>query len=73
MAKRLHKRVDLVHHNLKELESIRLIRSPELIYVAHKKGLTLLKGKQALEALLYATKYKGSSISHEEIEQLKKL
>jgi len=49
------------------------IRSSELVYVAYKKGYIHLSGKQALDALLYATKFKGSSISFEEIEQLKKL
>ena len=73
MSKRLHKRVKITENNLSELKKIKLIRSSELIYVAHKKGLTNLKGPNALEALLYGTKFKGSSISFEEINVLKKL
>jgi len=73
MSKRLHKRVKITENNLTELKKIKLIRSSELIYVAHKKGLTNLKGPDALEALLYGTKFKGSSISFEEINVLKKL
>jgi len=73
MSKRLHKRVKITENNLTELKKIKLIRSSELIYVAHKKGLTNLKGENALEALLYGTKFKGSSISFEEIKILKKL
>ena len=73
MSKRLHKRVKINENKLDELKNIKLIRSSELIYVAHKKGLTNLKGSDALEALLYGTKFKGSSISFEEINVLKKL
>lgn len=73
MSRRLHKKVQLVDSKLEELEKIKLIRSSELIYVAHKKGLTNIKGPKALEALLYGTKFKGSSISFDEINVLKKL
>jgi hypothetical protein len=41
--------------------------------VAYKKGLIRLQGKKVLEAVLYATKFKGTAISFEEIETLKKL
>ena len=73
MSKRLHKRVRIAENKLDELKKIKLIRSSELVYVAHKKDLTNLKGPEALEALLYGTKFKGSSISFEEINVLKKL
>lgn len=59
--------------NLSTFSKFRFIRSSEIVYVAYKKDLTKLKGKQALEALLYATKYKGASISRDEIETLKRL
>jgi hypothetical protein len=41
--------------------------------MAYKKRLIEIRDKHALEALLYATKFKGCAISWEEIEQLKKL
>lgn len=62
-----------VREELKDLKNISIVRSSELIYVAYKLGLTELKDEKALEALLYATKFKGTSISWDEINQLKKL
>ncbi len=73
MATRLHQRVQLVAPNLDIFKDHRFIRSSELVYVAYKKGILGLEGKKALEAALYATKYKGAAISFEEIEELKKL
>ena len=51
----------------------KFIRSTELVFVAYKKGIINIHGKNVLDALLYATKFKGSSISFEEIEELKKV
>ena len=68
----LHREVRQVS-KLSNMQNLQCIRSSELIYVAHKKGLTNLEGKKALEALIYATKFKGSSISWDEIEILKRL
>jgi len=73
MSKKLRKHVKLVNRDFLKFGKFKFIRSSELVFVAHKLGLTELKHKRALEALLYATKYKGSSISYEEIKALKKL
>ena len=76
ISKKTHFSVKLSKKNLFHLSKFsdfKFIRSPELIYVAHKKGLLHLKDPKALEASLYATKFKGSSISWEEIKILKKL
>jgi hypothetical protein len=73
MSRKLHKRVRLKSMSLKEFKKIRFIRSSEIVYVAHKKGLVGIKGPKVLEALIYATKFKGSSISNDEISVLKKL
>lgn len=73
MSERLHQRVNLVEENLGMFKNYRFIRSSELIYVAHKKGVLGIEGKKALEAALYATKYKGAAISFEEIDVIKKL
>jgi len=35
--------------------------------------LTGLQGKKVLEALVYATKFKGAAISFDELNELKKL
>ncbi len=73
MANKLHRKISLNLNELKDLNKFRFIRSSELVYVAYKKGLIKINDKRALEALLYATKYKGCAISWDEIDQLKKL
>lgn len=73
MGKKLHRKVYLASSGFRKMGKFRFIRSSEIVYVAHKKDLTHIKGKKALEALIYATKYKGCSISHEEINILKRL
>lgn len=73
MSKKLHKKVKSFNNEFKAFEGIKIIRSSELVYVAYKKDLIKIKDKKILEALLYATKYKGSSISFEEINILKRL
>jgi hypothetical protein len=73
MSERLHEKVTLKAGNFSPFSVYKFIRSTELVFVAYKKGLTELKGKQALEALLYATKFKGCAVSFEEIEEMKKL
>ncbi len=69
---KLHTKVKL-EQNLLFLKDIKFIRSSELVYIAYKKGLVKLKGENILDALLYAVKYKGCSISRQEIEEAKRL
>ncbi len=73
MSSKLHRRIFISTKETTELGNFRFIRSSELVYISHKKGFIKLNDKRALEALLYATKYKGCSISWEEIDQLKHL
>lgn len=73
MSEKMHHRVHVEEEKLKPFEKFRFIRSSELVYVAFKKDLFDIQGKKALEALLYATKFKGASISFEEIDELKRL
>ncbi|MCU0642031.1 MAG: hypothetical protein MUF61_00420 [archaeon] len=75
MSEKMHHQVEFVQDNLEATFSkFRIIRSSEIVFVAYKKGLIDLRGgKKVLEALLYATKFKGSAISHEEIEAIKRL
>jgi len=72
MSKKLHSRV-VLSGDLSDFKNFRFIRSTELVYVAYKKGLLRINGSEVLEAVLYATKYMGSSVSFEEIDELKKL
>jgi len=69
---KLHTKVQL-KNDFSYLGDIKFIRSSELVYVAYKKGLIKLRGEKVLDALLYATKYKGCSISRQEIEEAKRL
>jgi len=73
MEKKLHTQLTLSSDAIKRFPQIKCIRSSELVYVAYKLGLTKLKDEKALEAMLYATKFKGAAISFEEINVLKKL
>lgn len=69
---KLHTKVEL-KKDLSFLKNIRFIRSSELVYIAYKKNLIKLKDGNVLDALLYATKFKGSAISRQEIEEMKRL
>ncbi|MBW6442577.1 hypothetical protein K0A97_02225 [Patescibacteria group bacterium] len=70
---KLHVKISRKRENLNFLKDLKVIRSPELVYVAHKKGLLGLNDERALDAILYAVRYKGSTISEEEIEIIKRL
>ena len=54
-------------------QKYKFIRSVELVFYAYKKGLISLQGKQVLDALLYASKFKGCSVSDQEIEEMKRM
>lgn len=73
MSEKMHRRVSVDEEKLKPFAKFRIIRSPEIVYAAYKKGLVEMNNKKILEAMLYATKFKGASISFEEINELKKL
>ena len=74
LRKKLHANIKLVKKNFEYFRDFRVIRSAELMYIAWKKGLVELKnGVSILEALLNSLKFKGCSISFEEIEEIKKL
>ncbi len=73
MSSKLHLEITLNKKNLAEFKNYRFIRSTELVYVAYKKGLLRIKDPKALEAALYATKFKGAAVSFEEINILKSL
>ena len=74
LEKKLHVKISINHESIKFFRDFKIIRSPELAYVAYKKGLVDLKdGKVVLDALLYAMKFKGASISEDEIEEMKRL
>jgi len=73
MEKKLHTLIKSKKENYKFFKDFKIIRSTELIYIAYKKGLFHLKNKSILEAALYGLKFKGCSISDQEIEKMKSL
>ena len=73
MSRKLHSTAKLRSKDFSSFKNFKFIRSSELVYVAHKLGLLRVKAPKALEAVLYATKFKGSSISWDEIKALRKM
>jgi len=73
LQKKLHTNVELNEKNFKPFKGFKIIRSTELIYIAFKKNLLRLKGKNVLDAVLYAMKFKGCAISTEEIQEIKRI
>jgi predicted nucleic acid-binding protein len=72
LQKKLHTDIKVKKENFAFFKDFKVIRSTELAYIAHKKNLIELKDPKAYEAMLYALKYKGCSVSEEEIEEMKK-
>jgi predicted nucleic acid-binding protein len=73
LGKKLHTKVQAKKENYDSFKDFNIIRSTELIYIANKKKLIKIKDPKAYEAMLYAVKYKGTSISEDEIEQMKRM
>lgn len=73
LQKKLHTNITANKKNYEFFKRFKVIRSTELAYIAYKKGLVDLKDKNVLDALLYALKYHGCSISEEEIEEAKRI
>lgn len=73
LGKKLHSKITLDKKNLDKLKGFRFIRSSELAYILHKKGLIDIKDEKVLEAMLYAMKFKGCAISFEEIDEIKRV
>jgi predicted DNA-binding protein (UPF0251 family) len=73
ISNKIHQQVKLSNKNITEFKQFKFIRSSELVFVAYKKGLSDIKDKKVLEAMIYATKFKGAAISWDEINVLKKL
>ena len=73
LQKKLHTPITANKKNYDFFKDFRIIRSTELIYIAHKKGLIEFKDPKAYEAMLYAMKFRGCSVSEEEIEALKNM
>lgn len=73
LESKLHTKVKAKRENFSLFTKFKIIRSCELAYIAYKKNLVKLKNGNVLEALFYALKYKGCSVSRDEIEEMKRL
>jgi hypothetical protein len=73
LQKKLHTDITAKKENFQFFKNFKFIRSTELIYIAYKKGIVKLKNHDVLDALLYALKLNGCSITEEEINDIKKI
>ena len=72
MSEKLEAKLELKENGLKEFQKIKVLRSPELMYIAYKKGL-IDSDTHKLEAMLYGLKFGGCSISEKEVQAIKKM
>jgi len=71
---KLHTEIKSKKENYNFFKGFKFIRSSELVYVAYKKGFYDLRDHDmVLDALLYAVKYNGCSISEDEIREIKNI
>jgi hypothetical protein len=73
LNRKLHTQIKANKDNFKFFKGLKFIRSAELIFVAYKKGIITLQNHNVLDALLYALKFNGCSISDEEIAEMERL
>ena len=73
LQKKLHTEIEMREENLNLLSKFKFIRSTELMYIAYKKGIVKLKNHNVLDAILYALKLNGCSISDEEINEIERM
>jgi hypothetical protein len=73
LQEKLHTKIETNEKNYPYFKGFKFIRSIELVYVAYKKNLIKLKDPNLLDALLYAMKFKGASVSEAEIKEIKRI
>ena len=75
LESKLHAKIDSNQDNYSSFQSFNLIRSSELCLMAFKLGIIYLPGKkdEVVEALLYASRFKGCAISLKEIDEASSL
>jgi hypothetical protein len=73
MEEKLRVKIAINKEKLRNLEKIKVIRSTELMFMAYKKGIIDIADKRVLEAILFALKFGGCSISEKEIKTMKSL
>lgn len=75
LESKLHKPIKARVENYNSFKEFKILRSCELALVAYNQGIISLPAKkqEIIEALMYATKFKGCAISSREIEAAKKI
>lgn len=73
LERKMHTRIVSHRNNFEAFRKFRIIRSAELVYIAYKKGLLKIGNGELLDALLWAVKFKGCSISDQEIKEIEKM
>lgn len=73
LQKKLHSKIEIKKNRLEYFSNLKIIRSAELVYVAWKKGAVKSKNKKVLDAMLWAVKFKGCSISEDEIKEIQRI
>jgi len=73
LERKMHTKITSEKNNFEIFKGFKIIRSAELVYIAHKKKLIKMGNGELLDALLWAVKFKGCSISNDEIREIKKL
>ncbi|MBS3093046.1 hypothetical protein J4456_00515 [Candidatus Pacearchaeota archaeon] len=71
--RKFNAQINVNKKNYQEFAEFKIIRSTELAYVIWKKNLLEIKDSRALEAMVYALKFHGCSITDGEIEEMKRL
>ena len=73
MEKKLHTSIKANTSSYDLFKGFKIIRSTELAYMIHKRGLFKLDHPKAFEAIVYGLKFKGCSISEKEVQALSKM
>ncbi len=73
LEKKMHTRISPKKSHFEYFGNFKIIRSAELVYIAYKKKITKIGDGKLLDALLWAVKFKGCSITDDEIKEIKKL
>lgn len=73
LTKKLHTEVSVISSNFKIFKGCDIIRSTEMAYVAYKKGFIKKIDPRTLEAVIYALKFGGVSISEKEAIEYKSM
>ena len=73
MEKKLHTSIKANTSSYDLFKGFKIIRSTELAYMIHKRGLFKLDHPKAFEAIVYGLKFKGCSISEKEVQALGKM